>query len=185
MHSLLASLTWKQLGYAEKVKNDQVILRVLNLIQYNMTNAELLSRQYWIFTNTALKSCKKICLSLGHWIAPRWRNKTGFAGHQRNPDALCGQMARWYSVGTFLIPQIQLIMWCDCDCVTALRYWHDCRMAEGSGALSYHYTIYTRGSARCPGLSYLQRYCPWPNYVNHELCLYVLTLQPMSKIMSH
>ena len=61
MHSLLASPTWKHMGYAEKVENDQVILRVLNLIQYNMTNAELLSRQYWIFTNTAPKSRKKVC----------------------------------------------------------------------------------------------------------------------------
>ena len=64
MHSLLASPTWKQLGYVEKVKNDQVILCVRNLIQYNMTSAELLSRQYWILTNTTPKSCKKICLSL-------------------------------------------------------------------------------------------------------------------------
>ena len=52
----------------------------------------------------------------------------------------------WYSVATFSTRQIQL-MCCDCDWATALRYWHDCRMAEGSGVLSYHYTIYTRGSA--------------------------------------
>ena len=54
--------------------------------------------------------------------------------------------AWWYSVATFSTRQIQL-MCCDCDWVTALRYWHDCRTTEGSGVLSYHFTLYTRGSA--------------------------------------
>ena len=43
MHSLLASPTWKQLGYVEKVENIQVIYLVLDLIQCNMANVELLS----------------------------------------------------------------------------------------------------------------------------------------------